>query len=146
MSYVTTGIESETITTDPETGGRKGKKLAQVGALDPVSLYHVAEVAGYGADKYAPFNYLKGYDFSLSYDALQRHLQKFWMGETVDPESGLQHLGHAAWHCLTLLSFTLRGVGTDDRPPSFEAMLEQARSCHAASVAPDEQDPIGGQR
>ena len=25
--------------------------------------------------------------------------------------------GHAAWHCLALLSFLVRGLGTDDRPP-----------------------------
>ena len=120
MSYVVTGVEPEVIVTDPATGGQKGRKAAQLGAIDPVALYHLAEVAGFGAGKYDAHNFLRGYDWSLSYDALQRHLQKFWMGEDVDPESGMQHLGHAAWHCLALLSFVLRGLGTDDRPPAFD--------------------------
>ena len=116
--YVLTGTEVETRVVDPATGGKKGRKRAQLGALDPVSLYTLAEVAGMGADKYSAHNYLKGYAWSLSYDALQRHLLKFQMGEDNDRESGLPHLAHAAWHCLTLLSFQLREVGTDDRPPA----------------------------
>jgi hypothetical protein len=97
------------------TGGQKGKKLAQLGSLDPQSLLTVAEVSGFGAQKYARYNYLKGYDWSLSFDALQRHLLAFWSGQDTDPESGLPHLGHAAWHALALLSFSSRGLGTDDR-------------------------------
>lgn len=97
------------------TGGQKGKKLAQLGSLDPKALLAVAEVSGFGANKYARYNYLKGYDWSLSFDALQRHLLAFWAGQDQDPESGLLHLAHAAWHCLALISFLSRGIGTDDR-------------------------------
>lgn len=98
-----------------ETGGEKGQKLAQLSSLDPKALLVLAEVSGFGAQKYAPHNFLKGYDWSLSFDAGQRHLLAFWAGEDNDPESGLPHLGHAAWHCLAMLSFLERGLGTDDR-------------------------------
>lgn len=100
-----------------ETGGQKDKKRAQLGALDPKALLTLAEVAGFGAEKYDRYNMLKGYDWSLCFDAMQRHLLAFWAGEDVDPESGLPHVAHAAWHALTLLAFQQRGVGTDDRPP-----------------------------
>ena len=76
----------------------------------------VAKVAGFGSQKYARYNFLRGYSWSLSYDALQRHLHSFWGGEDNDPESGLSHLAHAAWHCLALLAFILLKRGTDDRP------------------------------
>jgi len=99
-----------------ETGGQKDQKLAQLGAIDPVALLALAQVAGHGAQKYARYNYLKGYDWSLCMDALQRHILAFWSGEDIDPESGLPHMAHAAWHCLALLSFLERGIGTDDRP------------------------------
>lgn len=98
-----------------ETGGEKGKKRAQLGAVDPQSLMALARVAGFGAEKYARYNMLNGYDWSLSYDALQRHLHAFWSGEDRDAESGELHLAHAAWHCLTLTSFLERNLGTDDR-------------------------------
>ena len=101
--------------TDPVTGGQKGQKQAQLGALDPAALLEVGKVAGFGAGKYERYNYVKGFSWSLSYDALQRHLHAFWDGEGNDPESGLPHLAHACWHCLTLLTFSMRGRGTDDR-------------------------------
>lgn len=104
--------------TDPETGGQKGKKLAQLGAVSPKALMVLAEVAGFGGEKYERYNFMKGYNWSLSYDALQRHLHAFWSGEDIDPESGLHHLGHAAWHALALLTFVLSDLGTDDRPPA----------------------------
>ena len=102
---------------DPETGGAKGSKLAQFGALDPLALTALAEVAGFGAQKYDRFNFLKGFDWGLAYDAGQRHLHAFWSGEDLDPESGLPHMAHAAWQCLCLLAFQIRGIGTDTRPP-----------------------------
>lgn len=102
---------------DPKTGGEKGQKPCQMGALDPRSLKEVGNVAGFGAYKYARYNFAKGYAWSLSYDAIQRHLMAFWDGENVDPESGCCHLAHAAWHCLTLMTFLFRDRGTDDRFP-----------------------------
>lgn len=99
-----------------ETGGQKGTKLAQLGALDPDTLLTLAKIAGFGADKYDAHNFLKGYDWSLSFNAAQRHMLAFWSGENLDPESGLPHLGHAAWNCLTMLAFLQRDIGTDDRP------------------------------
>ena len=102
--------------TDPETGGAKGSKQAQLGAMDPLAIMEIAKVAGMGAVKYDRYNFLRGYRWSLSYDACQRHLHAFWGGEDLDEESGLYHLAHAAWHCLCLIAFSIRKRGTDDRP------------------------------
>jgi hypothetical protein len=106
----------ETRVTDPVTGGQKNQKLAQLGAVDPLSLLELAKVAGFGSQKYERLNYLKGFKWSLSYDAMMRHLLAYQSGENDDPESGLPHLAHAMWHCSALLSFLLRDLGTDDRP------------------------------
>lgn len=120
--------EKENLVVDPKTGGAKGQKDIMMGALDPMSIMEVARVAGLGAKKYARYNFLKGYNWSLSYDALMRHLSAFWAGQDKDPEFGVTyHLAHAAWHCLTLLAFARRGIGTDDRPPAdpqFVAALQ----------------------
>lgn len=108
------------------TGGRKGRKLASVSSLDPKALLALAEVSGFGARKYDAHNYLRGYDWSLSFDALHRHLLAFWAGQDTDPESGMPHVAHAAWHCLALLSFQTRGIGTDDRPPASPPEVGEA--------------------
>lgn len=101
--------------TDPVTGGQKGQKLAQLGALDPKALLAVGEVAGFGAGKYARFNYVRGFAWSLAFDALMRHAMMWADGVDLDEESGLPHMAHAAWQCLCLLTFAMRERGTDDR-------------------------------
>jgi hypothetical protein len=110
----------ETRVTDEGTGGQKGAKLTQLGALDPVALIQLARVAGMGANKYSAHNFLRGYDYSLSFNALMRHALLFWAGEDRDSESGLPHMAHVAWMALSLVSFLERGIGTDDRPPALE--------------------------
>lgn len=106
---------SEEVRLISATGGEKGQKDAQASTLDAVALLKLAEVAGFGAKKYAAHNYLKGYDWGLSLDALHRHLWAFQAGQDLDEESGLPHMAHAAWHALALVSFMERGLGTDNR-------------------------------
>ena len=115
LQEVLAPVAGVTRVTDPVTGAQKDQKLAQLGALDPGSLMTLAKVAGFGAQKYARGNYLKGYAWSLSFDAMMRHMLAFQMGETNDPESGLPHTAHAAWHALALTAFVQRSLGTDDR-------------------------------
>lgn len=108
-------IPEEVIVVDPNTGGMKASKPSQLGFIDPLALEVLGEVSGMGAEKYEKWNYLKGYDYSLSYNAMLRHMNAFWRGETYDAESGKHHMAHAAWHGLAIVSFTERGLGNDDR-------------------------------
>ena len=110
-----TYVSDNEVRVTSETGGQKGQKPAQLSTVDAVALLKLAEVGGYGGRKYEPHNYLRGYAWSLSLDALWRHVLAFESGEDFDPESGLPHVTHAAWHCLALTSFMVRGLGTDDR-------------------------------
>lgn len=92
--------------------------------IPPRALLALSEVYGFGGEKYDDHNYLKGYDWSLAYGALQRHLNQWQAGEDIDPESGLHHLLHAAWHALTLWTFQTEQIGTDDR---FDTALAEIR-------------------
>lgn len=118
---------SEVRITSP-TGGQKGQKDCRLGAVDPLALYELGLVAGMGEEKYARFNYLKGYRWSLNVDAAFRHLLAFLSGEDRDPESGHLHTAHAMWHMGALTSFQLRQIGEDDRAPrpDVEAQTEVA--------------------
>jgi hypothetical protein len=106
--------------TDPVTGGQKGTKPERFDLIPFDALEEVARVYGYGATKYDEDNWLKGYKWRLSAAALIRHVARFMLGEDRDPETGLLHTAHAAWHCLTLCTFTLRRLGTDDRRPPID--------------------------
>lgn len=92
--------------TDPDTGGAKGRKPEEYALIPVEALREIARVYGYGAEKYEPNNWRRGYAWSLSYSALQRHLNAFWSGEEIDPESGLPHLAHAGFHILALLTYS----------------------------------------
>jgi hypothetical protein len=101
------------------TGGQKGTKDDKGFWLIPFELLSLfARVWEFGASKYTPINWRKGYDWHLNFDAMHRHIGAFWGGELIDPESGLPHLMHAAWHCFVLTFFSMneKYAEFDDRP------------------------------
>lgn len=111
-----TGVpRGEVRVVDPTTGGEKGSKLARFSLLPWDVLYELAEHYGRGSRKYADRNWEKGYDWSLSIDALGRHLAQWLAGEDSDPETGSSHLIAVAWHALALRWFMRHGKGTDTR-------------------------------
>lgn len=100
---------------DPLTGGAKGVKSERFDLLPWEALEEVARVYAFGAEKYADHNWARGYRWSLSLGALLRHVARWASGESRDPESGLHHLAHAMFHCLTLITYQTHNRGTDDR-------------------------------
>jgi hypothetical protein len=100
---------------DPKTGGMKGQKDERFDLIPWRALAELARVYGKGAKKYDDHNWLKGYRWSLSFGALMRHVALWAVGKDLDDETGLHHLAHAAWHCMTLMTFSGEGLGTDDR-------------------------------
>lgn len=106
--------------TDPNTGGQKGQKPERFDLLPFDALEEIARVYGIGAAKYSDDNWLKGYRWRLSLGALLRHVARWSLGEDRDRETGCHHLAHAAWHCLALITFQARALGTDDRATAAE--------------------------
>ena len=80
-----------------------------------------------GARKYGRHNYrVVGVRASVYYDAATRHLQAWWEGEDIDPDSGIHHLIKAA-ACLFVMrdSQHMENWG-DDRPPQYPNKLKIA--------------------
>lgn len=97
------------------TGGEKGAKLAVFSQIPAGPLTELAEHYGRGAQKYDAHNFRKGYNWSLSIDALSRHLWAFIGGEDIDPETGSKHITAVAWHAIALSSFMDEHPEYDDR-------------------------------
>lgn len=117
IKYLRARVEKEQRITDPVTGGQKGSKPERFDLLPWDALEEVARLYGRGADKYEDRNWEKGYGFHLSMAALMRHLVKFWQHrKDYDDETKCHHLASVVFHALTMLTFVLRGIGTDDRP------------------------------
>jgi hypothetical protein len=110
-------MAEETRITDATTGGQKGQKLARFSLIPRDFLWALAEHYGRGAQKYEDRNWERGYKWSLSVDALDRHLNAWLMGEDNDPETGSSHLVSVAWHAIALWWWHKRGLGTNDVRP-----------------------------
>lgn len=68
-------------------------------------LWEVAAVLGIGATKYARGNWMRGMSFSETANGVLRHITSWLSGETHDPETGRNHLAHAACGLMFLLTF-----------------------------------------
>lgn len=101
--------EAENVETAGGTRFSAGKPPL-VGA--PVlGLLEVGRVAEYGARKYAPFDWHLGQSFSTLLNSAMRHMLRCVNAPLArdEEESGLLHLGHAAWNLLCLLHFIEEG-------------------------------------
>lgn len=106
---------TEEVRTTSSTGGEKGTKPERHDLIPVEALGKVAALYGKGAEKYAAHNWRKGYEWSKSYAALQRHATQFWAGEDNDAEMGLPHMASVAFHALALLTFMDEQRSFDDR-------------------------------
>ena len=82
----------------------------------PISLINgVAEVLKYGEQKYAKGNWEGGFEWTIPYDCLMRHMFAWLSGEEQDKESGLSHLYHAAANIAMLIEFKETHKELDNR-------------------------------
>lgn len=97
------------------TGGEKGTKDERFDLIPISALTQLARHYGAGARKYDDNQWRKGYEWSKSYAALQRHLTAWWGGEDTDAETGSSHVTAVAWHAFALLTFIEEHPDFDDR-------------------------------
>jgi len=109
--------EKEVRVVDPVSGGEKGMKSARFSLIPTEMLWALAGHYGRGSKKYGDRNWEKGYKWSLTCDAMERHYNQFRMGETIDEETGSHHLIAAISHLVALYIFDIRKLGTDDIRP-----------------------------
>jgi len=113
---------SETRVINIETGGEKCSKPEQYSLLPWDLMGEVARLYSHGSRKYARDNWRKGFDWSLSFDAMMRHSSAFWSGESEheveagDPETLCHHLASVIFHAFTLMYFEVEHPNLDDRP------------------------------
>lgn len=98
-----------------ELGNRYNDGKLRYDFVAPSLIEAVAKVGMAGAQKYAEDNWLKGMPYRTSYQSIMRHLQSWWQGEDLDPETGLPHLWHLAWNAMALVEMERRLKGGDLR-------------------------------
>ncbi|WP_316216644.1 dATP/dGTP diphosphohydrolase domain-containing protein [Bradyrhizobium sp. SZCCHNR3003] len=95
-----------------------GMKKVGLSVLPIRVLYEVALGMLEGALKYGRHNYrVISVRASVYYDATKRHLDDWWEGEDIDPDSQLSHVTKAISSLTVLRDAMIRGNWIDDRPP-----------------------------
>lgn len=75
--------------------------------LSWAAVRELVKVLTFGANKYRDHNWATGINYSRCLAACLRHITSWAEGETKDPETGLNHLGHAMCCLMFLLTFEL---------------------------------------
>jgi hypothetical protein len=85
--------------------------------LPPDAMAALADLMTIGSRKYAERNWELGMAFSDASASLERHLQDWKAGIDHDDESRQLQMAHVAINAIFLLTWQLRDLGQDDRPP-----------------------------
>lgn len=104
------------------------------------ALMELAKLYELGSQKYDDNGWLKdgGMAYHRIFRALMSHATKFWQGEDYDQDDGQHHMTSVAWCAFALLTYHLRGMGTDDR---FFKVEDPIRD-EAKDVPPEDQQDI----
>jgi hypothetical protein len=108
------------------TAGRFNENKIRYDLMPPWGVEQIAKVYTYGTIKYDDDNWWKGLKWKKDVlGCVFRHVWKWVRGEKVDDESGLHHLAHAAWNCITLMEYERCDIGTDDRVPYVLDLMDE---------------------
>lgn len=124
------GLAPTTKDTNPKDG--VGSLKPSYSTVPVPVLYELGAAITEGARKYGAYNWrVAGVRTSVYIDAARRHLDSFWEGENIDPDSGLSHITKAIASLTVLRDAQIQGmVQNDDRPPMtmapyMDAMTQQ---------------------
>ena len=94
---------------DKPQGVKQDSTKPRWSLLPADTISEVIDVLEFGAQKYSPGNWAHVPDARTRYyDAMMRHIESWWRGEKVDPDSGKPHLAHAVASILFLMWFDKR--------------------------------------
>lgn len=114
-----------------EQGKKNDQEKVRLELLSSTAILELGKVLTFGAKKYDAHNWRKGLHFSRLIGAILRHVLAYSGGETIDPESGLNHLSHAMCGCMFLLEYHQTHPELDDRfrPVVDGNSIEKRDSC-----------------
>lgn len=106
--------------------------------VPPSAKHYLALALADGARKYGPYNW-RDHAISISVykAAMERHLDAFWDGEDLAPDSGIHHIAHAMACCALILDAMTIGKLNDDRPaPGAAAEMQRKFMFKPSDAAP----------
>ena len=128
--------------TNPKDG--VGSLKPSYAAVPIPVLYELGAALTEGARKYGGYNWrVAGVRTSVYIDATRRHLDSFWEGEDIDPDSGLSHITKAIASLTVFRDAMIQGkVANDDRPPSTMVPFMAEGQARMAELARRYPNPV----
>lgn len=115
-------IEKEKVAKDTNPKDAVGIRKAPMSPIPCTVIAELGLAMLEGARKYGRHNYrVDGVRASVYYDALWRHMSKWWDGEDIDKDSGLNHVTKAIASLTVLRDAMINDNWTDDRPPIVDS-------------------------
>lgn len=97
-----------------------GSTKLPMGCVPSTLILYAAAAFAEGRGKYGNYNWrVTGVRSSVYFDAMQRHLHKWWNGEWADAETKVPHLASAIACIGIILDAGCVDKLVDDRPPQF---------------------------
>jgi hypothetical protein len=87
---------------DANRGLKRDTGKPRISLIPPEIIFELAKIFTFGEQKYNGAGTWQLLEDVRFYDALQRHLIAWQMGEVFDPESDEFHSSHALWNMLIL--------------------------------------------
>jgi len=113
--------------------------------IPPTATVEESVVMGLGAEKYGEFNWRQhSVAASVYTGAAYRHLASWYDGQTIDPESGANHLAHARACLGIMLDAEANDKLVDDRPSPGRAadLIRHHTKADPRSLSPEERESI----
>jgi hypothetical protein len=89
----------------------------QLQLIPPALNVETSKALLHGANKYGAWNWRSNEIEMMTYiGAMKRHIDAIIDGQDIDPDSGVNHLGHIAATCGIILDAEERRTLIDDRP------------------------------
>lgn len=140
---ITAAVEQKSLGATGDPKGEAGASKPGLSNISPVAQFYEGAVMEKGAARYGAYNWADHpMKASTYYNAILRHLNQWWLGEDIDPDSGLPHLAHLRASAGILIDQQAADRMLDDRPkhlaklaPVFEE-IEQVKLSHAGEGIP----------
>lgn len=120
-----------------------GDAKAPLSTVPMPVMYELGAAFVEGALKYGRHNWrVIGVRNSTYYDAALRHINAWWEGEDIDPDSGLPHLVKAM-ACLAILRDAQRlDKVNDDRPPKHDEGWQKGIASRVSDLKEKFPEPV----
>lgn len=112
-----------------------GVRKAPLSTVPATVMAEVGVAMLEGACKYGRHNFRNaGVRASVYYDGTMRHLNAWWEGEDIDPDSGLSHVTKAITSLVVLRDAMIQDMCADDRPPSSKEFYTELNKKASAII------------